>query len=259
MVLMRPADATSVQPRARVGAVASPVRRLVRGARRRIPVLGSVVRISTVEPLVVVTFDDGPQPGGTDEVLAALAAHGASATFFVLLGRVRRYPRLLAEVVSAGHEVALHGPDHRSLTSFGYRDVLQRTRDARAELEDRAGGQVRWIRPPYGRQTLGSWHAVRRAGLTPVMWSATTWDSRDVGDDQRLAMAARASGGSILLAHDGFAAQQDGVDDGPEPAIARGDLIDRVLTGFRSRGLRACSLAAALRQGTAARAIWFGR
>jgi peptidoglycan/xylan/chitin deacetylase (PgdA/CDA1 family) len=217
------------------------------------------VGVTTAEPVVVITFDDGPQPGGTEDVLAALATHGVSATIFVLLGRVRRFPQLLADVVSAGHEIALHGPDHRSLASFGYREVLRRTRDARAELEDRAGRQVRWIRPPYGRQTLRSWHAVRRAGLTPVMWSATTWDSRDAPNDQRLAIAGRASSGSILLAHDGFAAQQDGVDDGPEPLIARGELIDRVLAGFASRGLRACSLAAALQQGTVARAIWFGR
>lgn len=221
--------------------------------------MGSVVGVHSAEPLVVMTFDDGPQPGGTDAVLAVLAAHGVSATFFVLLGRVRRYPTLLADVVSAGHEIALHGPDHRSLTLFSYREAFSRTRDARAELEDRAGRRVRWIRPPYGRQTLRSWQAVRRVGLTPVMWSASAWDSRHVTDDERLATAARASGGSILLAHDGFAGQWDGVDDGPEPGVDRGALVDHVLTGLRSRGLRPCSLADALEKGTPERSMWFGR
>ena len=115
--------------------------------------VGSVVRVETAEPQIVLTFDDGPDPVGTAEVLTALAEAGASATFFVLMSRARRHGSLLTEVVAAGHEVGLHGVDHQPLTDFTYAAARRRTLDGRRELEDRLGRPVRWFRPPYGRQT----------------------------------------------------------------------------------------------------------
>jgi peptidoglycan/xylan/chitin deacetylase (PgdA/CDA1 family) len=102
---------------------------------------------------VVLTYDDGPEPGGTDAVLKVLAGHGVTATFFVLLSRTRRYPGLLSEVLAAGHEIGLHGVDHQRLTTLDPAHVAQRTADARHELEDTIGREVRWFRPPYGGQS----------------------------------------------------------------------------------------------------------
>ena len=69
-------------------------------------------------------------------------------TFFVLVPRARRQRGLLGEIVAAGHEIALHGIDHRPLTQFSPADVRRRTEDGRAELEDLIGMTVRWFRPP---------------------------------------------------------------------------------------------------------------
>ena len=71
-------------------------------------VLASVV--ATTAPSLVLTFDDGPDPANTPRVLEVLRDRGASATFFVLMTRVRREPRLLAELMAAGHEVGLQRP-----------------------------------------------------------------------------------------------------------------------------------------------------
>ncbi|MEO7235452.1 MAG: polysaccharide deacetylase family protein, partial [Lapillicoccus sp.] len=121
-------------------------------------VLASVV--ATTAPSLVLTFDDGPDPANTPRVLEVLRDRGASATFFVLMTRVRREPRLLAELMAAGHEVGLHGPDHRVLTQFSSREVRRRTEEARRELEDVTGTAVRWFRPPYGAQTPATWVGV---------------------------------------------------------------------------------------------------
>src|SRR3954451_23904838 len=64
---------------------------------------------------VALTFDDGPHPQGTPAVMEALAAAGATATFFLVGEQVERRPALAAELVAAGHEVALHGHRHRVL------------------------------------------------------------------------------------------------------------------------------------------------
>lgn len=221
-------------------------------------VAGSAVAVRTDRPDVVMTFDDGPEPEGTDRVLQALDGAAATATFFVLLTRVRRYRSLLDEVVAAGHEVALHGVDHRALPTVPPEEVAGLIRGGRAELEDATGRPVRWYRPPYGRQTVRNWRAVTAAGLLPVLWGPTTWDWRDVADDERQEKAQQGIvPGAIVLAHDGFAGPEDGACDGPAPVLDRGRLISGVLEGYAARGLRVRSLEQALDGGTLVRESWF--
>lgn len=220
--------------------------------------LGSTLELRTDRPEVVLTFDDGPEPGGTDRVLAALADAGASATFFVLLTRVRRYPALLQEVLAAGHEVALHGVDHRALPTLPSAEVARLVRAGRAELEDATGREVRWFRPPYGRQTFANWRAISGAGMVPVLWRPTTWDWKDVPAADRIAKAQeRVKPGAIVLAHDGFAGPADGACDGPPPQLDRGALVAGVLERYAERGLSARSLEQALVSGRLVRETWF--
>lgn len=236
----------------------NPLHRVLRSMGPAGAPVGSVVRVRTDEASVVLTFDDGPRPGSTEAVLEALAAAQATATFFVLAGRVRRAPELVARIVAEGHEIGLHGQDHRPFPDFGRADLLQRTRDSVHVLEDASGRPVRWVRPPYGRQTVGTWLALRSVGLTPVLWSATLWDSRDIPDSDRLARATRGVGaGDVLLAHDSFADHTDGADDGPEPRVDRGALVTGLLEAYRSAGLAGVSLEHALRRGEPVRRAWF--
>jgi peptidoglycan/xylan/chitin deacetylase (PgdA/CDA1 family) len=237
-----------------------PLRAAKKWTRRHAGFVGSVTAVRTNEPRIVLTYDDGPEPDGTDQVLAALAEHGATATFFVLMTRVRRYPGLLAEVVAEGHEIALHGMDHRPLTDFTFAQARRRIRAGKAMLEDAVSRPVTWIRPPYGRQTLSTWRAITSSGLDSVMWGATTLDSIDVPHADRLARALRgATAGGILLAHDGRAGPLDGVDDGPAPLVRRRELTNQVLDRYAQLGLRGCSLQDALRHGTAVKEARFRR
>ena len=240
-------------------ALARPARRLVPAARRAAGgVAGSVVAVRTATPWVALTFDDGPEPGGTDRVLAALADAGATATFFVLLTRVQRHRGLLDDVLAGGHEVALHGADHRALPELPPAEVAGTLRTARERLEDATGRAVRWYRPPYGRQTLRTWRAVRATGLVPVLWGPTTWDWKDVPQAERLAKAQQGvAPGAIVLGHDGFAGAEDGAFDGPGPVLDRGELIGRVLEGYAERGLRARSFGEVLGTGSAVREARF--
>lgn len=222
--------------------------------------VGSIVAVDTAVPNIVLTYDDGPEPRATDRILKVLDERQVSATFFVLLSRARRHPGLLAEVAAAGHEIALHGLDHQRLTGFSFREVSQRSKDGRAELEDMTGRTVEWVRPPYGRQTLATWRAVRSVGLTPVMWGATSWDSKVASQADRVENAmAGASPGAILLSHDGHAGPADGVDDGPSPSLDRGDLTARILDACADIGLGASSLREALQHGSPVLAAWFKR
>jgi peptidoglycan-N-acetylglucosamine deacetylase len=236
-----------------VSAALRTARRLLVPAARRAGgvVAGSVVAVRTRAPQVALTFDDGPEPGGTDGVLAALADAGATATFFVLLGRVRRHRALFDDVVAAGHEIGLHGADHRALPEVPPAELDGLLTGARAELEDASGAAVRWYRPPYGRQTTRTWRAVTAAGLVPVLWGPTTWDWRaGVTDAERLAKAREgARPGAVVLAHDGFAGPEDLAFDGPPPVVDRGALIAAVLADYAGSGLSARSIGEVLATG----------
>jgi peptidoglycan/xylan/chitin deacetylase (PgdA/CDA1 family) len=212
-------------------------RRLGPAARRAAGLLaGSAVAVRTTAPAVALTFDDGPEPGGTDRVLTALADAGATATFFVLLTRVRRYRSLLDDVLAGGHEIGLHGEDHRPLPELPPGEVAGTLAGARAQLEDATGRPVRWYRPPYGR----------------------TWDWKDVAPAERLAKAVvGARPGAIVLAHDGFAGAEDAAVDGPAPVLDRGVLITGVLSRYADLGLSARSYGEVLATGSPVRDFRF--
>jgi len=217
---------------------------------------GSVMRVRTEEPVVVATFDDGPS-FRTAGVLQALADAGATATFFVLLTRTRRDPGLLDDILGAGHEVALHGPDHRRLTTHPPETHARRTRVPRPVVEDLAGRHIRWFRPPYGAQSLRSWRAVKAAGMEPVLWGPTLADWRDAPHDERMRLALAADRGAIILGHDGHADAVDGVDDGPAPRLDHGALLSEVTAGYAARGLRFTSLGEAAAKGRLVREARF--
>ncbi len=224
--------------------------------RRNSPVLLSVT--GTASPDVVLTFDDGPDPEQTPEILDILDEASWSATFFVLLTRARRNPELVRAVVSRGHEVGLHGVDHQPLTRFSFREALWRTADARAELSKLTGSPVFWFRPPYGAQTPISWLAVRRAGLTPVFWSGTSWDWKDVPPAERVAMAVEgAEPGRILLAHDGIAGPGDGSDDYPPALEDRAAALRTMQERYAELGMSCTSLGVAAGHGPLRRTVEF--
>ena len=221
----------------------------------------SIVGLDPSSTSVVLTYDDGPTPGVTDRLLAVLADSGATATFFVLVTRARPHRGLLRQLLDAGHEIGLHGPDHRRLTTLPPETLASLPgllRDAKAELEDLAGVPVRWFRPPYGAQDAVTWHAVREADLTPVLWSVDCQDWLTLPlESHLLGLRNRPLAGSVVLLHDGFADAGDGVDDGPPPALDRPALTSAVLDEIRAAGLRPRGLGDALVTAPATWRPWF--
>ena len=218
----------------------------------------SVVGVDPASGTVVLTYDDGPTPGVTDRLLTVLADADATATFFVLITRTRRDPGLLREVLAAGHEIGLHGRDHRRLTTLDPQPLPGVFRAAKSELEDLAAVPVRWFRPPYGAQNAATWHAVRSADLTPVLWSLHCSDWLDAPLDDRLRdLRSDPPAGHIVLLHDGFADPTDGVDDGSPPVLDRSALTSAILDEVDSRGLTARSLGTTLETSAATWRPWF--
>ncbi|HVQ96190.1 MAG TPA: polysaccharide deacetylase family protein [Mycobacteriales bacterium] len=221
--------------RALAGRLSPDARRRVRRATDGVlaPV-GSIRGARTGERVLALTYDDGPEPGDTDAVLAALAEAGIQATFFVLVYRAEAHPELIRRTIAAGHEVALHGIDHSRLTELPAPEVSRVLATGKARLERIAGQPVRLFRPAYGSQTVRTYLAARRAGLDVVVWGPTAADWRDgpAGEVAERALAGVAPG-EIMLLHDAFEVPPG--DQTPRPTFDRGDVTRALLAGLADR------------------------
>ena len=155
------------------------------------------------EPGVVVylTFDDGPHPTYTPQVLDILARRGARATFFVLGSLAEARPELMARIVAEGHTVANHAWNHENLAGLprsSFDDTIGRTQ---AVLADRA---TPCLRPPYGSIDAFTREWAASAGLDLVLWTVDTNDWRRPGAQVIADRIVRgATDEAIVLMHDG--------------------------------------------------------
>jgi peptidoglycan/xylan/chitin deacetylase (PgdA/CDA1 family) len=149
------------------------------------------------DPRVALTFDDGPDHR-TDEYLAVLARFRARATFFVIGEAAAQRPQAIARIAAAGHELAVHGYTHRPFPAL-------RGRALREELSRTAAllPHPRLVRPPRGALSIGSVARCLGARLRTVLWSLDSDDCRTTSARQIAATVAKASGGEIVLLHEG--------------------------------------------------------
>ncbi|MFC5604375.1 polysaccharide deacetylase family protein [Sporosarcina koreensis] len=164
----------------------------------------------TVRKKVALTFDDGPDPKVTRQILETLHKHDAKATFFMLGSRVEYYPDIVNEVKEAGHELGNHTWNHADLTKLAPERIAKEIDKTSAIIEQVTGQKVEAFRPPYG--------AVNKAvhnmtGLPIVLWDVDTLDWK-YRDPARLVQKVKENvkDGSIILMHDIHQSTADGLD-----------------------------------------------
>jgi peptidoglycan/xylan/chitin deacetylase (PgdA/CDA1 family) len=228
---------------------------LLRWGRPALLPFSSVMRAHTAEPVLALTYDDGPDPVQTPALLDVLAERGARATFFVLTDSAEAHPEIVRRMLAGGHEVALHGIDHTRLTELSGREAVRRVRTGRQRLEAVTGGPVRFFRPTYGALGMTAFTAARLLGLEVVIWSA--W-ARDWADAPPQQVADRAVGamhpGAILLLHDSTHDAQARAA-GALPTFSRADVTRRILDGMQGRGYSACTVGELLRRYPTVRSV----
>lgn len=193
-------------------------------------VLGSVFphivwRVPTSTPLVALTFDDGPAPDHTPEVLAILAKHRARATFFMTGDRAKAFPDLVAEIRSAGHEIGNHYYTIRSTWRISDEEFLSDLRRAEKTLELR---EPKLFRPPGGIARGSQLRLAAAEGYRCVLGSAYPYDpSHPPARYIRWLVAKNLAPGVIVILHDGIA--------DPSRSIAA---LDDILVAGKRKGLR---------------------
>ena len=198
-----------------------------------------VSRMATDDQIVALTFDDGPDPVVTSQILDVLGAHDARATFFVLGERAARYPEVIRRMHREGHTVGTHTQRHRLRFHFGSPSYVQREiEDAVDVVAGILANRPRLFRPPQGLRTpcfASGWR--RTTGLTCVTWSVRGFDSRATTAQAIVERVAhRLEPGAIVTLHDGTGL--GGTQD-RGPTL---EALGRILRECKTRGLRCVAL-----------------
>jgi peptidoglycan/xylan/chitin deacetylase (PgdA/CDA1 family) len=150
------------------------------------PVAGSKV--------VYFTFDDGPDPAWTPQILDILARNDAKATFFELGQMADRHPELHDAVLAAGHAIGSHSYSHPQLTKVSA---------AKRHREITGGPQSKCFRPPYGAENAQVKADIKAAGMRPVLWDVDSLDWTKPGPGAIVANVLKTvHPGSVVLMHD---------------------------------------------------------
>lgn len=195
---------------------------------------------------VALTFDDGPDPLVTPQVLAQLDAAGARATFFCVGDQLRRHPDLARDIVRRGHHIENHTDTHPNLfAAMGWRRMAQQVAGGQAAVEAATGRAPRFFRAVAGLRNPWLDPILARQGLRLAAWTRRGYDTR-TGDAeavyQRLTRGLAA--GDVLLMHDGHAAR---TPSGQPVVLA---VLPRVLAALQAQGLRCVPLADAVPETT---------
>lgn len=181
------AVATDGQPAPRPAFVRQPVCEVEAGPRR-----------------IAVTFDDGPHPEYTPQVLRVLRRYRVPATFCVVGTEVERHPELLRAIHDQGHAIAGHTWSHADLQQLSPTAVAEEVeRGLSAIGRVLPDLRVDWFRAPYGRWSSEVMGVLSANGLNPLGWSVDPrdWERPGAPEIVKRVLAATTTG-SIILNHD---------------------------------------------------------
>jgi peptidoglycan/xylan/chitin deacetylase (PgdA/CDA1 family) len=153
---------------------------------------------------LALTFDDGPDPCCTAELLDLLEDAGAEATFFPIAGRAETHPDLITRMLAGGHTVGLHCEEHVRHSDRD-RDWCARDADTGLARLRRLGVNPQLWRTPWGDVAPWTAEVAHRRRLRLVGWTVDTHDWRGDNPAEMLAATRPAlSPGAVVLAHDGL-------------------------------------------------------
>ena len=162
---------------------------------------------------IALTFDDGPHPQYTPQVLSVLKRYNITASFFWLGNCVNRFPDIGKTVSEQGHWIGLHGYEHDSfplLSPIQLKQSLEKTQIAIYNACNLSPEKVRDVRPPNGFFTPQTLHLFQQWNYRPVMWSVVPEDWVHPGVNVVVnRVIKQVKNGSLIVLHDGYFGGKD--------------------------------------------------
>lgn len=153
---------------------------------------------------IILSFDDGPHPEKTPEILALLKKYDAKALFFCIGKEVDKYPQIAKQIVEDGHELGSHSYSHGYGFDFLSAAEVKKELELTAKAIKRASGQTtRFFRPPYGITNPNIAKALESFSYRTVGWNIRSLDTIiHKPETLEKRVLKRIKPGSIILLHD---------------------------------------------------------
>ena len=202
----------------------------------------NVIRLDTKQRLVSLTFDDGPHPPYTDQLLDVLAKHNVKATFFMIGNRIEKYPQTVRRVIAEGHQVGNHSYSHPVL---GFRLPVRIRREIKHtdKLLRQLGtaGEIGFRAPMLTRFLPVAW-VLAKVDRTHISCNVWSWDWTTQNPDRiTRRVLKKTKPGSIIVLHDGKAENAHANRTGTIEAT------DRIITKLKRKKYRFCTITDGLR------------
>ncbi|WP_330286201.1 polysaccharide deacetylase family protein [Streptomyces sp. NBC_00576] len=162
-----------------------------------------LLRVSERGRTMVLTFDDGPDPRYTPDILQTLREHDVRAMFFVCGEMAVNNKDLLAEMTEDGHVVGNHTWSHPLLTRLTRSEIRSQMERTCEVIEDGCGEAPVWFRAPYGAWNRAAFQIGAELGMEPLAWTVDTLDWMAPGTRTIINRVERgAAPGVVVLSHD---------------------------------------------------------
>jgi peptidoglycan-N-acetylglucosamine deacetylase len=156
------------------------------------------------EKLVALTFDDGPNPPYTLQVLDILDKYDVEATFFLIGKNVEAHPEVAREIVERGHQIGNHSFTHPDLLKLSGAQIAQEIDTTTKIIETETGVRPKIFRPPHGFRDPIVLAKAKERNLTVVEWSVMARDWKNPGAEVIAdRIVKKIHNGAIILLHDG--------------------------------------------------------
>jgi len=135
-------------------------------------------RVETVNLIVALTFDDGPLPGSTQNILSILAKSNVKATFFLIGSAIIQNSKEASLIHKAGHEIGNHSYSHKRMVLMDYKKVAFEIEKTNEVIRDLGYKNQIYFRPPYGRKLFTLPYYLSRNDIVTITWDIEPerWD-----------------------------------------------------------------------------------
>lgn len=202
----------------------------------RVVRVGAISRAPKGGGRIALTFDDGPDPRYTPQILDLLNRYKVKACFFVIGAKAKAHPDLIRRIIQDGHELGNHGFRHKAAWLLGPRATTREINETNLALEELTGKRTLYCRPAWGLFNLFSvWYCWFK-GQKVVLWTYMSWDwvSKTTPEIIARRVINRIRDGAILVFHDSDS-NFGAAEGSPDRLLAA---LPQILEGLSKKGFR---------------------
>jgi len=196
---------------------------------------GTIYHIGCTDKLVALTFDDGPSPIWTPQILDALKESGVKATFFMLGRHVEEYPEIARRVKDEGHDIGNHSYKHPNLLFYNKYQLKDEILKAEEVIKTATGVTTKYFRPPKAWLSKREKKKIKEMGYEVILWSLNSKDWVTFDDKYIIRyLVKNVRPGDIILFHDSGGAFSVEGGDRHETVLT----IPRLVEKLKEKGYR---------------------